>query len=347
MSLANSIKMQDTRLNLRTLWGYARAVSVFSRSALPELHRENFERLAEYIGCSGSGAPQPNLPAHEVLAMADGYPLAYRHYRSLTSRRVVILVHGAGCFGDQMQVIARHLSRSDLADVYTLDMRGHGLSPGRPGHAVDEPRQMVSDLGNVVDFVVRRHGESAIVLGGHSAGGGLVLAVSRSPLNRLISAYMFLAPFVGLGSPVDRPYFGGWVRLRGLRLRALSVMSALGVTGFNGSTVIDFAPAAQLLDNRYVAGWSFNTTLGFGPGLWREQPVPIDRNIPVLVASGTADQCFVSSLYPQVFRTIAPHAEIHSLSSIGHWDILVDPKTLIAVECWLRDVAPRLQKNCE
>lgn len=145
----------------------------------------------------------------------------------------------------------------------------------------------------------------------------------------------------------DRPYFGGWVRLLGLRLRALSVISALGVTGFNGSTVIDFAPAAQILDNRYLVSWSFNTTLAFGPVLWREQSVPIDRTVPVLVASGTAYQCFVSSHYPQVFRTRAPHAEFCSLNSIGHWDILVDPKTLIAVECWLRDVAPRLQKNCD
>jgi pimeloyl-ACP methyl ester carboxylesterase len=333
--------MRDNQLSWRTLWGYARAVSAFSRSALPDLHRGSFERLSVAAGVPGPGAPQPDLPAQEGLEMSDGYPLAYRHYRSRASRRVVILVHGAGCFGDQMQVMARRLSRSGLADVYTLDMRGHGLSPGRPGHSVDDPRQMVSDLSDFVAFAARRHSGSAIVLGGHSAGGGLVLAVSRSPLHQLISAYLFLAPFMGLGSPVNRPYFGGWVRLRGVRLRALSLISALGVTRFNGNTVVDFAPAARLLDSRYAPSWSFNTTLAFGPGLWFEQPVPINPNIPVLVAAGTADECFVSSLYPTAFRTIAPHAEFCSLGAIGHWDLLVDPKMLAAVERWLGRLATR------
>jgi non-heme chloroperoxidase len=327
--------MRETQLSWRTLWGYARAVSAFSRSALPELHRGKFERLAAAAGGSGPNAPQPRLPPQEALAMADGYPLAYRHYASLTCRRVLVLVHGAGCFGDQMQVMARHLSSSDSADVYTLDMRGHGLSPGRPGHAIDNPHQMETDLASFVSFAAQRHGGAPIVLGGHSAGGGLVLALSRSPSRQLVSAYLFLAPFVGLGSPVNRPYFGGWVRLRALRLRVLSLISALGVTRFNGSTVIDFAPAARLLDSRYVPSWSFNTTLAFGPGLWFEQPVPIDRNIPVLVAAGGADECFESSLYPAAFRSIAPHAEFCTPGDIGHWDLLVDTKTLDAVERWL------------
>lgn len=332
--------MRETQLSWRTLWGYARAVNAFSRSAVPDLRRGNFERLATAIGSSELVALRPDLPTQEALAVSDGYQLAYRHYRSRTSRRVVILIHGAGCFGDQMQVMARHLSRSDLADVYTLDMRGHGLSPGRPGHCVDAPAQMVSDLADVITFAIRRHSGSAIVLGGHSAGGGLVLAISRSPVHRLISAYLFLAPFMGLGSPVNRPHFGGWVRLRGIRLRALSLMSALGMTQLNGTTVIDFAPAARLLDCRYVPSWSFNTTLAFGPGLWSEQSVPIDRNIPVLVAAGTADECFFSSLYTTAFRTIAPHAEFCSLGAIGHWDLLVDPKMLVAVEVWLASHTP-------
>jgi pimeloyl-ACP methyl ester carboxylesterase len=335
--------MSDTQLNWRTLWGYARAVSVFSRSALPELHRKIFERLAESTGCSEFGVLPPDLPDHQVFAMPDGYPLAYRHYHSQTSRRVVILVHGAGCFGDQLQVIARHLSDADLSDVYTLDMRGHGLSPGRPGHAVDQSGQMMSDIGNVVECVARRHREAAIVLGGHSAGGGLVLAVSRSPLSRLISGYVFLAPFMGLGSPVDRPHFGGWVRLRGWRLRALSALTALGITCFNGSTVIDFAPSARALDKRYLENWSFNTTLAFGPGLWREQSVQIDPNIEVLVAAGTEDQCFVTSNYPATFRTIAPHARYCQLSCAGHWDMLADPRLLLAVDAWLECVATRTQ----
>jgi predicted esterase len=112
-------------------------------------------------------------------------------------------------------------------------------------------------------------------------------------------------------------------------------MSAVGLTRFNGSTVVEFAPAARLLDSRYVKSWSFNTTLAFGPGLWFEQSVPINPDIPVLVAAGDRDECFVAPLYPAAFRSIAPHAEICSMGPIGHWDLLVDTKMLATVERWL------------
>src|SRR6187402_1167621 len=137
--------MRDTQLSWRTLHGYARAVSAFSKSVLPDLMRASFERLASAGGAVVPDAKQAALPPHEAFATSDNYPVAYRHYVSRSTRRVVILVHGAGCFGDQMNVLAQHLSLRDIADVYTLDMRGHGLSPGRPGHAVEEPRQMISD----------------------------------------------------------------------------------------------------------------------------------------------------------------------------------------------------------
>jgi alpha-beta hydrolase superfamily lysophospholipase len=327
--------MRDTQLSWRTLHGYARAVSAFSKSVLPDLTRASFERLASAGGAVAPDAKQAALPPHEAFATSDNYPLAYRHYVSRSTRRVVILVHGAGCFGDQMNVLAQHLSLRDIADVYTLDMRGHGLSPGRPGHAVEEPRQMISDVADFITFAARRHSGCAIVLGGHSAGGGLILAISRSPLRRLVSAYLFLAPFLGLGSPVNRPYFGGWVRLRGVRLRLLSLLSALGITHFNGNTVVEFAPAARALDERYIASWSFNTTLAFGPGLWVTNKEPIGPDIPVLVLSGDNDECFDTSLYPAAFKIVAPHAEVRSMGSLGHWDLLADPAMLDAVERWL------------
>jgi alpha-beta hydrolase superfamily lysophospholipase len=342
--------MRDTQLSWRTLYGYARAVSAFSKSVLPDLTRASFERLASAGGAATSNADHVALPPHEAFATSDNYPLAYRHYGSRSTRRVVILVHGAGCFGDQMHALAQHLSLHDIADVYTLDMRGHGLSPGRPGHAVDEPRQMITDVADFIAFAARRHNGSPIVLGGHSAGGGLVLAISRSPLHRLVSAYFFLAPFLGLGSPVNRPYFGGWVRLRGVRLRLLSLLSALGVTRFNGNTVVEFAPAARALDKRYIPSWSFNTTLAFGPGLWVEKKQPIGTDVPVLVLSGDNDECFNASLYPAAFKIVAPHAEVCSMGAIGHWDLLVDPAMLNAVERWLarqgvkRAGAPRIVK---
>jgi pimeloyl-ACP methyl ester carboxylesterase len=291
------------------------------------LPRDSFARLSA-MDVSG-------LPGPESLTACDGCRLAYRHYPGCDSATIVVLIHGSAGYGDQLHALASGIAASGAAQVYTLDMRGHGLSGGKAGHAVRYVEQPCEDIAEFVGFLERKTPGARIVLGGHSAGGGLVLRFCRRPAGRRISACLFLAPYLGIGSPTIRPLFGGWVKVRVNRLRALALASVLGVTHFNNSTVVSFDLTACSNRQSYTPSWSFNTLLAMGPGCWAPHAGGIDGTKAVLVIAGDRDECFRADAYPEAFQAIAPQAEVRTLENVGHWDVLVDPKVVTVTTEWL------------
>ena len=310
----------------KTLFSYERALRSFMRAGRPKLPLNAFSRLF--------AMSVRELPRARTFDPGDGGALGYRCYESEADVHLV-LVHGAGCFGDQLHQIALAVARSGRAQAYTLDMRGHGLSDGERGHAVTRPGQIVEDVGA---FLVRLRAErpdDRIILAGHSAGGGVVLGVSRTAADALVDGYVFLAPYVGLGSPSVRPYFGGWTSLHAARLRALVAANLFGITRFNGATVVEFDRDACTLDHRFVRSWSFNTMLAFGAGRWIERATPIAPGKPVLLLAGENDECFNQPLYREAFSVIAPHAAMPPVGACGHFDLLVDQTAIGEIAGWL------------
>lgn len=321
-----------TELNWSTLCQYARAVTEFTTTPAVILPRDSFTRLSA-MNASG-------LPDHATITAADGCKLAFRHYTCHDdARTVVVLIHGAAGYGGQLHALASGIAADRQAQVYTLDMRGHGLSGGKSGHAVLHPEQMCEDIAGFMRFLERKTPRARIILGGHSAGGGLVLRFCRSPAGRRLSGCIFLAPYLGLGSPTIRPLFGGWVKVRVNRLRALTLANALGIGRFNDTTVVSFDLTACLNRQSYAPDWSFNTVLAMGPGLWAPQAKSIDGDQAVLAIAGDRDECFYADAYGEAFRTIAPQAELRIVENSGHWDVLVDPKVVAITTEWLSRVA--------
>lgn len=317
----------DPEISWKTLFAYAMAIGQFLGMRAPDLAPSSLDKI--------TALDDAGLPPARFLPMPGG-ALGYRRYEA-DSRRALVLVHGSGCFGDQLHALARDVAARNLACVYTLNMRGHGLSDGKPGHAAKSAHHMVYDLAAFIGHLRRTGAADSVILGGHSAGGGLVLGFARSAAHTLVDGYLFLAPFLGLGSPVNRPYFGGWVKIRPLQLLAVSLANVLGMRRFNDTTVVDFDKAACAREPRFVPNWSFNTLLAFGPGRWTAQAPPIAADKPVLLVAGAHDECFRQPLYRDAFTAVAPHAEIAEVEG-GHWDILVDGDAIGAVEAWLSNM---------
>lgn len=309
---------------------YVRALEEFTRADPHELSAGTFARLA--------AAECADLPKEQAFTARDGCRLAHRAYAAAESRQVIVLIHGSGGYGDQMATIARRLAQANVASAYTLDMRGHGQSEGRRGHAVRHPWQLIDDLEDFLGHVRQAHPGARLCLAGHSAGGGLALGLARSPAGRLVDSYLFLAPFLGLGCPANRPYFGGWVSLRAIKLRALTLANLFGIARFNDATVVDF-DIRHTADNRYTTSWSYNTMLAFGPGRWQPDAAPIPSEKPVLVLAGDKDECFDPALYGDAFAAVAPHARIGSAGPIGHWDLLASDEAMAEIARWLADLA--------
>jgi non-heme chloroperoxidase len=310
---------------------YARWVGRLTAGRISKLRPTALHRI--------DGVDLSDLPPLDTIRAREGAEFTFRRYEAKRSQVVLILVHGSAGFGDQFADLARALAGNGVAEVYTPDLRGHGDWRGAKGSAVSYPAQLVDDLSDFIAFVRARHPRARIVLGGHSAAGGLVLAMSERAAAEAISGYVLLSPYLGVQSPANRPHFGGWLRLSRVRLYLLGVLNALGVRLLNNLPVLSF-DVSGATDGRYCRRWSLNTMLAFGPGAFPDR-LRVPSTTPVLLIAGDDDDCFDPARYPEAIVRIAPHAEIVSAGPVGHWDLLAEPSVSQFIATWLAEQGVR------
>jgi len=132
---------------------------------------------------------------HRFFKTADGLRLAvHAWFPDQQALAQMILVHGLGEHCRRYEAVARTFTRAGF-NVQGLDLRGHGYSGGRRGHAPSY-EALMQDLDDLVQQV-RLQGPQPLFLYGHSLGGNLVInyllrrhpgvsgAVASSPLLQL------------------------------------------------------------------------------------------------------------------------------------------------------------------
>lgn len=319
------------RFGMRDAWAYARAMPRLTGLRRPKLP---FTALARI-----SAMDIRELSPARRFEASDGEQLSYRTYAGPPERQL-LLVHGAACFGDHFHFMAARLAKAGMATVHTLDLRGHGQSPpiGR------DHERFARDVGEFAAHLKRLPGSPTVIVGGHSAGGGLVVNVARSEYASAVSGWLLLAPFLKIDSDSVRPYFGGWVAdIKRTRLAVIALANMLGITRFNDCIIASFDREAFLYDPRFAREWSFASAFGLGPG-----PIPgkarrqIVGDAPVLLVGGSADECFVAERYAAALVPLAPHGEVKIVEDRGHWDILVDDEVLALCSRWIDENFPVL-----
>lgn len=86
---------------------------------------------------------------------------------------VVCIVHGIGEHSGRYNLWAKRFCEQGVL-VYSVDLRGHGLSEGRRGH-VDHLNNYLDDISSLIRLVKHNWDELPVFLYGHSMGGSLVL----------------------------------------------------------------------------------------------------------------------------------------------------------------------------
>ncbi len=316
-----------TKVDLNTFLTYLRAAPDFILRPRRPLPNTSFLRLAM---TDLSDQPKP-----ESFTLSDGHRLAFRCYRSAGSTSAIVLIHGSAGHGGQFHALAHALARQHRVDVYALDMRGHGYSATQRSHAIDKIDRLLTDLEEVLTAVGAHY--QHLILGGHSAGGGLMTRAIKTGLDPLVSAYLFFSPYLGLGSKTVRPSFGGWVRIRPAVMTALFTANQFGIESLNDATVLSFDLSSCPDAWRYTPSWSFNMLIAFGPDVWTPRALPVGPGKPVLAVVGQNDQCFFPQAYSEAFTQIAPQTDLRWVENCGHWDILIAPETIRLVSTWLGD----------
>jgi alpha-beta hydrolase superfamily lysophospholipase len=270
-----------------------------------------------------------DLPEPQSFAARDGQALAFRFYPS-AARKVVVLIHGSSAHGRSMHALARSLARQEGAQVYALDVRGHGGSG--PHGDIAYLGQLEDDLADFLAFARPRHAGQPFVLTGFSSGGGFVLRVAGGVLGDRLDGYLLLSPYLRYDSPTNRVQEGrgnAWASPSVPRILALGLLDRAGIRAFHGLTAIEFAVRDQ--DRTVLTpSYSYRLNTNFGPhGDYAGDFRRISK--PTALLAGTQDELFVASAFAELIRPLAPSIRVEVVPGVTHTGLTAQPEALAAV----------------
>ena len=272
------------------------------------------------------------LPARKTYAARDGTQLHYRHYPADASTWL-ILIHGSGTDSVYLHPLALSLAESSVANVITPDLRGHGPTPDVRGD-IDYIDQLEDDLADLIAHL--RDGaahDGAIVIGGHSSGGGLALRFGGSAYGDRAAGYLLLAPYLGHDAPTTRSNSGGWAQPSLARIIPIAIANTAGIRWFNGVDVLRFNMPAAQQTGRETLSYSYRLMKGFGPVDYARDFAAIDA--PVLLLAGSDDEAFSSRRYKPAIEPYNAAVTIEIVQGASHLGLVASDEAAERAAHWL------------
>lgn len=127
------------------------------------------------------------------LEMVD--PLVGYEWKREAPKAVVCLVHGIGEHAGRYDRTGEAFKENGIALV-GMDLRGHGLSPGKRGHT--SPRESIlGDIDLLIEYTLGEYPDIPLFLYGHSMGGNIALEYRRRGNHRTIpQGYIITSPWI-------------------------------------------------------------------------------------------------------------------------------------------------------
>lgn len=272
-----------------------------------------------------------DIPNTQKYTARDEALLDYREYEA-NSNKVIILLHGSGWHSQYFLPLAKHLSHTNTAWVYTPDLRGHGKSPSKRGD-INYIDQLEDDLEDFIKFVKTIHADKEIIIAGHSSGGGLVIRFAGSIYGNIADGYLLLSPFLKYNAPTMRKNSGGWAFPYTPRIIGLSIFNTLGIHWFDFLPAIEFDMPDNAKDGTETLSYSFRLNTGYAPRNYKKDLSKI--NVPLLLMAGSEDESF----YPLQFEPeISKYtdADFKIVENTGHMGIVLKEEAFINIEQWLK-----------
>jgi alpha-beta hydrolase superfamily lysophospholipase len=291
-----------------------------------------FERVQTAAAPETAAAPQTPPDSH---AARDGTRLGLRRYPSgRDGAPLLVLVHGSGWHGLQLDGLARALAGGGRADVLVPDLRGHGVASARRGD-VDYIGQLEDDLADLIAAEARPG--QRIILGGHSSGGGLVVRFAGGPHGDRLDGAILLAPYLGHRAPTSPPDSGGWAHVLLRRVIGLSMLNAAGFHGLDQLVAVQFRFPAAVLDGPLGAtatrAYTWRLNQSYAPRWdWQSDVAGLP---PFLLVAGAQDEAFRAALYEATLSALTERGSYRLIDGVGHLDVVDAPQTLAAITGWL------------
>jgi len=271
------------------------------------------------------------LPPLDSYLCRDGIELNYRYYPAQTNK-VLVLLHGSGWHSKYFLPLAKYISSENLAQVYTPDLRGHGISPIKRGD-INYINQLEDDLADFVSILKKKHPNSTLIIGGHSSGGGLAIRFAGSEYNKYADAYLLLSPFLEYNAPTVRLASGGWASAHLPRIIGLSMLNNVGITWFNYLEVIDFNMPEAYRDGTETLAYSYRLNTGFAPRNYKNDLRAMAQKC--LVVIGKSDESFIAEAYePEMFK-YKKDVSVRLIDAVTHMGVVAGEDVRPIIKDWI------------
>lgn len=270
----------------------------------------------------------------EPFQARDGASLSFRRYPAASNVHAILL-HGSSGHSAYLHPFAKYLSERQVANVYALDLRGHGPNPQRRGD-IDYIGQLEEDIADLIAVIRSEAGNDArFVVGGHSSGGGMALRFSGSPYGHLTSRVLLLAPYLGYNAPMVKKNAGGWASPSLAKIVGLKILNGFGVTRYNGTQVLRFNLPEQYHNGYETLTYSFRLMNGLHPDDYRESLKK--TKAPLLILVGTEDEAFHAAEFESGIRPYKPDARISYIEGGSHLGIIMSEPAMMEACRWIAE----------
>lgn len=248
-----------------------------------------------------------NLEAIADMGFEQAYKSETRYFTVRDNKRIftyrftnlsentIVLIHGVASSAYLYNKTAGLLREATQAEIYTIDLRGHGQSDGNRGD-VDYINQYVDDLADIIKEIRKEKPNGKIIIAGHSMGGGVALRYAMEKHYEQADGFLLFAPLIGHNSPAlqqtqasenlaEEPF----MKIHVERIIGLTMLNEIGNHDYDSLPVLFF----NLPETVPLRKYSYRANKSTTPDDYVAGLNAVNK--PLLVLMGSEDEAFSST----------------------------------------------------
>ena len=256
---------------------------------------------------------------------------AYKYPKK--SENTIILIHGVASNGYLYNKTAGLLQEATQAEVFAIDLRGHGRSDGKDGD-VEYINQYADDIADIVKKIRKQKPNGKIIIAGHSMGGGIALNYAIQKNKDKIDGFILFAPLIGNNSPAiqqtppaENDNIEPFMKIHFARIIGLKMFNEIGDYSHNSLPVLFL----NLPENSPSRKYTYSANMSMAP---EDYMVGLKSlNEPTLVLIGLNDEVFNSGIMRKVVNENCS-AQVQIINGATHNSVRHNPESYNFIKNW-------------
>lgn len=249
------------------------------------------------------------------------------------SENTIVLIHGVGSSGYLYNKTAGLLQEATQAEIYAIDLRGHGQSKGNSGD-VDYINQYADDLADIIKEIRKEKPNGKIIIAGHSMGGGVALRYAMEMQYEQPDGFLLFAPLIGHNSPAfpqgqateiiaEEPF----MKIHIERIIGLTMLNEIGNHDYDNLPVLLF----NLPETVPLRKYSYRANKSMTPDDYVAGLKAVNK--PLLVLMGSEDEAF-SPIATKEAILKNSNGEFQIIGKASHNGVRHNPQSFTFIRDW-------------